>query len=387
MVRFFIARLRYVWRYKRIELFVLVNHLHALLTAVAAIVGVISFTSRTSVCPQSLGRSPDLLENKSTVLYSFMGGVLHQNYYTSSPSLMSSFAHLLPCAGQWKQTITAYLSEDVPSFDIGGFVVGDRLETASLYMKAPGIVCGIPFAQEVFDQCGLDVVWAISEGENINADALASANGKIVVATVSGPAHKILLAERTALNLMARASGIALALHNIVSVARLDGYTGLIAGTRKTTPGLRLVEKYAMVVGGADPHRYDLSAMVMLKDNHIMFHDSITSAVSLARKVAGFATKIEVEVATFEDACQAIEAGADVIMLDNFTGVELKEVAKSLKTKYKGTDHKFLLECLGGLTIDNLRGFVCNDIDIYSTSSIHQGTGIIDFSLKINERK
>lgn len=300
---------------------------------------------------------------------------------------MSSFAHLLPCAGQWKQTITAYLSEDVPSFDIGGFVVGDRLETASLYMKAPGIVCGIPFAQEVFDQCGLDVVWAISEGEDINADALASANGKIVVATVSGPAHKILLAERTALNLMARASGIALALHNIVSVARLDGYTGLIAGTRKTTPGLRLVEKYAMVVGGADPHRYDLSAMVMLKDNHIMSHGSITSAVSLARKVAGFATKIEVEVATFEDACQAIEAGADVIMLDNFTGVELKEVAKSLKTKYKGTNHKFLLECLGGLTIDNLRGFVCNDIDIYSTSSIHQGTGIIDFSLKINERK
>lgn len=168
-----------------------------------------------------------------------------------------------------------------------------------------------------------------------------------------------------------------------MTLAAEGGYTGIIAGTRKTTPGLRAVEKYSMIVGGADPHRYDLSSMVMLKDNHVWSTGSITNAVKAARRVAGFATKIEVEVGTEEEADEAIAAGADVIMLDNFKGAELQATALSIKGKWAGKKH-FLLECSGGLTKANIKEYLTNEIDIYSTSSIHQGVPVIDFSLKIN---
>lgn len=204
------------------------------------------------------------------------------------------------------------------------------------------------------------------------------------MATVSGAAKNILLAERTALNLLARASGVATQSYITKKLADENGYTGLIAGTRKTTPGLRLVEKYAMLVGGVDTHRYDLSSMVMLKDNHIASTGSITDAVAKARLVCGFAVKVEVEVSSEKDAKEAIDAGADVIMLDNFKGDELRKVAQNLKEHYKGGNKAFLLECSGGLTLNNLSSYLSNDIDIYSTSSIHQGTGIVDFSLKID---
>lgn len=292
-----------------------------------------------------------------------------------------NFADLLPFNGKWKQDITDWLSEDVPSFDIGGFVVGDDEKTATLYCKQPGVLSGVPFAQEVFDQCGLLVKWHIKEGTDIALDE----SGKVKVATVKGPVSSILLAERTSLNILARSSGIATASRRLLQLARKTGYKGTIAGTRKTTPGLRRLEKYSMIVGGVDPHRYDLSSMVMLKDNHIWSTGSITEAVQKARKVAGFSTKIEVECQSEKEADEAIFAGADVIMLDNFTGQGLRAAAQSLKSRWwaKGKTN-FLLECSGGLRDDNLKEYLCNDIDIYSTSSVHQGTRVIDFSLKID---
>lgn len=295
-----------------------------------------------------------------------------------------SFANLLPANGRWKQQITEFLLEDVPSFDFGGFVVGDKPETASLYVKQPGVISGVPFAAEVFAQCQLQCQWHFVEGHEVTPQQLAAAGGKLAVATVSGPASRILLAERTALNLLARLLGIATQLRRTRQLADAAGYTGLIAGTRKTTPGLRLVEKYAMLVGGIDTHRYDLSLMVMLKDNHVKSTGSITDAVRRARSVCGFAVKVEVEVASEADAREAIDAGADVVMLDNFDGDALRRVAASLKRHYAGLPKRFLLECLGGLTLQNLGTYLCNDIDIYSTSSVHQGTPIVDFSLKID---
>lgn len=298
--------------------------------------------------------------------------------------MASSYANLLPVNGKWKQQITDYLTEDVPSFDYGAFVVGDKHETASLYMKQSGMICGVPFANEVFKQCELKVEWYYKEGDYIEEEVLAMNKGRLVVATVTGPANKILLSERTALNLLARAAGIATQSYLTKSLADKHGYTGLIAGTRKTTPGLRQLEKYSMLVGGVDPHRYDLSSMVMLKDNHITSTGSISKAVASARSVCGFAVKIEVEVSTEEDAREAIDAGADVIMLDNFKGPELQVAARNLRDHYKNSNKGFMLECSGGLTLQNLSTYLCNDVDIYSTSSIHQGTGIVDFSLKIN---
>ena len=137
-----------------------------------------------------------------------------------------------------------------------------------------------------------------------------------------------------------------------------------------------------MLAGGCDPHRIDLSAMTMLKDNHVKAAGSITRAVKAAQAAGGFAIKVEVECQSEEEADEAVEAGADVVMLDNFTGAGVKIAASRLKDRWKGK-REFLIEVSGGLTEDNVAEFVCNDVDIISTSSIHQGVLHVDFSLKI----
>lgn len=291
------------------------------------------------------------------------------------------FAHLLPVDGKWKKDITSWLDEDTPSFDYGGYVVGENLQSATLWIKSNGVISGVPFAQEVYKQCGLEVEWFLKEGDYI----CGGDEGKVKVALVKGPVRNILLAERLSLNILARCSGVATQSYITIKRAREAGYKGIIAGTRKTTPGLRLLEKYSMLVGGCDSHRYDLSSMIMLKDNHIWSTGSITKAIESAQKVIGFSTKIEVEVQDEAEANEAIAAGADIIMLDNFTGEVLKVAAINLKNKWANTNKKFYLECSGGLTLDNIKDYLCNEIDIYSTSSIHQGVGIVDFSLKINK--
>lgn len=296
---------------------------------------------------------------------------------------MPEYSDLLPVSTAWKQQITAFLSEDIPSFDYGGFVVGSDIKSASLYMKSAGVICGIPFLQEVYDQCEVSVEWLHKEGEYIDPSKV-NESGKVIVAKLRGPSKNILQAERVSLNLMSRLSGIATKTSQIVQLAEKSGYEGIIAGTRKTTPGLRIMEKYAMLVGDADMHRFDLSSMIMLKDNHVWSTGSITNAIKNAKKVGGFSIKVEIEVQSYEEAVEAIEAGGDIIMLDNFQGEALQQVARRLKDQFSGKKH-FLLECSGGLTIENIGEYLCNDVDIYSTSSIHQGTPIVDFSLKIDK--
>lgn len=281
----------------------------------------------------------------------------------------------LPALGKWQSYAQEWVQEDCPSFDIGGYVVGSEEKTAVLWCKQSGRVAGVPFANDVFEKLGLKYEWLVKEGADLEVE------GKVAVCKVSGPANRLLLAERTALNVLARASGIATISRDVLAAARKAGYKGIIAGTRKTTPGFRIVEKYAMHVGGIDMHRYDLSSMVMLKDNHIWSHGSITKAVHKAREFGGFAIKIEVECQSEAEADEAIKAGADVVMLDNFAHSDLKVAAASLKEKW---GNKALLECSGGLRWDNIESFLCNDVDIYSTSMVHQGTGVVDFSLKID---
>jgi nicotinate-nucleotide pyrophosphorylase (carboxylating) len=189
----------------------------------------------------------------------------------------------------------------------------------------------------------------------------------------------------------------------MLSALRAQGWTGILAGTRKTTPGFRVVEKYGILVGGADPHRHDLSHMTMLKDNHVWacanngaaaggktnpesIAAAIPKAIAAAKAAGGFATKVEVEVRSLEEADAAIGAGADVVMLDNFTPEGVRVAAKTLKESWKGTGRSFLVEVSGGLTEENAAAYACPDVDILSTSSIHQGTGIVDFSLKVSLR-
>lgn len=192
--------------------------------------------------------------------------------------------------------------------------------------------------------------------------AFLSATKPIAVATVKGPSRNLLLGERVALNTLARCSGIATKSRRLLELVRKAGYSGILAGTRKTTPGFRLVEKYGMLVGGVDQHRYDLSSMIMLKDNHVWSKGSIIKAVHAAKSVGGFAIKVEVEVQSEEEADEAIAAGADIVMLDNFTGDGLKVAAASLKKRWAEKGRQVLLECSGGLTEQNVEGYLCNGL-------------------------
>lgn len=154
-----------------------------------------------------------------------------------------------------------WLKEDTPNFDYGGFVVGEKEEKAVLLMKSEGILAGRPFFDAIFKELDCQVLW--NEGEGTYHTPVKQ------IATVTGKVRQILLGERVALNIISRASGIATFAQKLRSKAESIGWKGEIAGTRKTTPGFRLVEKYALLAGGISTHRYDLSSMIMLKDNHI----------------------------------------------------------------------------------------------------------------------
>ncbi|KAK0206323.1 Quinolinate phosphoribosyl transferase [Desarmillaria ectypa] len=288
--------------------------------------------------------------------------------------MSNSYEHLLPLS--WKPQVTVWLAEDTPSFDYGGYVVGEVEREAFLFGKGtvPAVLAGSPFFTEVFAQLGCQVEWHIKEGDTFEPIKH--------VATVKGKARHLLLGERVALNMLARCSGIATQSKKIKDLARGYGYNGIVAGTRKTTPGFRLVEKYGMLVGGIDPHRHDLSSMIMLKDNHIWSSGTITAAIQQARSVGGFSLLLDVEVSSEAEADEAIDAGADIVMLDNIEGQELVNVASKLKQKWQGK-RRFLFETSGNITEANLQARAINEIDILSTSVVHQSVQHIDFSLKI----
>lgn len=293
---------------------------------------------------------------------------------STTSAVSEGLENLLP--PHWKNEVKRWLEHDIPKWDIGGYVVGNAQHQASLLGKSAGVLAGVPFATFAIEECGCAVEWHKPEGHIITEDEAAK---KQPVATVTGPTRALLMAERTALNILSRASGVATAAHAAMEVARKHNWHGKVAGTRKTTPGFGIVEKYALLVGGADTHRMDLSSMVMLKDNHIWSTGSITLSVTKARAACGFATKIEVECTSQQDAREAAEAGADVIMLDNYVGAELKVVAAELKQKWP----HIIIEASGGITLDTMPEYFGPHVDIISQGALTNGYDTLDFSLKV----
>ncbi|WVR05728.1 nicotinate-nucleotide diphosphorylase (carboxylating) [Kwoniella sp. DSM 27419] len=290
-----------------------------------------------------------------------------------------NLGHLLPPS--WRSDVQKWFAEDTPSFDWAGFVVGEEEQEAILWGKSGGVLAGVPFFDEVFKQVDCTVEWLMAEGSVVPPDT------KTKVAIVRGKARQLLLGERVALNTLARCSGIASVSRRFRDLARAEGWKGTVAGTRKTTPGFRLVEKYGMMVGGVDPHRHDLSSMVMLKDNHIWATGSIAAAVQTVRRVAGFSLLVNVECQNYDEADEAIAAGANIVMLDNLVGEDLHGAAKKLKDKWRGKGREFLIETSGGIVEGSLQGRIGPDIDILSTSAVHQSCPHVDFSLKIQPKK
>ncbi len=300
----------------------------------------------------------------------------------SDTSVPTDYSSLLPQTNI-QPIIQGWLTDDMPTFDIGGLVVGSSPKKATLYMKQKGVFAGKPFVDAVFDILGCTVTWEDIAVEGTYFDI--KAGEKIVLATVEGPANLILRGERTALNTISRCSGVASTCYKSSQKMKeiFPDWTGAIAGTRKVTPGsFRIVEKYGLIIGGCNTHRLDLSQMTMLKDNHIWScGGDITKAVKLARSAAGFSQKIEVECQSLEEALEAAAAGADVVMLDNYTPQELKEDAKKIKEQ-----HPFVIvEASGGITHDTMHEYVCDAVDIISRGDLTQGYDCLDFSLKIQK--
>ena len=261
------------------------------------------------------------------------------------------------------------LEEDITSEDISTNCVMPEYQKGQvdLICKKDGVICGLWVFQRVFELLDDTVTFdmKVKEGDFVHAGDL--------MAVVTGDIRTLLSGERTALNYLQRMSGIATYTHEIAQL--LEGSHTTLLDTRKTTPNMRLFEKYAVKVGGGSNHRYNLSDGVMLTDNHIGAAGSITKAVRMAKEYASFVHKIEVEVETLEQVKEACEAGADIIMLDNMTPDKMKEAVKLIAGRA-------LTECSGNVTRENIKNMIDVGVDYVSSGALTHSAPIMDISLK-----
>lgn len=267
------------------------------------------------------------------------------------------------------------LEEDINSGDISTNAVMPEYKKAqvTLIAKEDGIIAGLKVFERVFTILDPDtkVDYLEVEGKTVN-DGDQVKKGQ-VLATITGDVRVLLSGERTALNYLQRMSGIATYTHNVAAL--LEGTKTKLLDTRKTTPCMRIFEKYSVKVGGGNNHRYNLSDAVMLKDNHIDAAGSITAAVKAAKDYASFVCKIEVETENLDMVKEAVEAGADIIMLDNMTP---ETMAKAIEI----IDGRALTECSGNITKENIKTITSLGVDYVSSGALTHSAPILDLSLK-----
>ena len=267
--------------------------------------------------------------------------------------------------------IKTALLEDINYLDTTtDYLIDEEQEdTAKFLAKSDGVLCGIEIALRVFEilqPTGFEAKVYKKDG-----DVLKKGD---IIAEIHGKTRTILKGERTALNLIQHMSGIATATHNAVEIVK--GTNASIADTRKTLPGLRALQKYAVTVGGGRNHRYNLSDAAMLKDNHIDAGGGIANAVAKLKTKLGHMTKIELEVRNLDELRQALEADVDVIMLDNMSPALMKEAGEITKGKA-------VLEASGGITDETLREIAETGVDIISMGALTHSVKAFDISLKI----
>ena len=257
------------------------------------------------------------------------------------------------------------LEEDITSEDISTNAVMPEYckGQVELICKQDGIIAGLGVFKRVFELLEFDM--KVKDGDGVK-------NGQLM-AVVTGDIRALLSGERTALNYLQRMSGIATYTNSIVKL--LEGSKTTLLDTRKTTPNMRIFEKYAVKTGGGTNHRYNLSDAVMLKDNHIGAAGSITKAVKMARDYCSFVNKIEVEVENLDMVREAAEAGADIIMLDNMSPEEMKEAIKII-------DGRAVTECSGNVTKENISKMIDVGVDYISSGALTHSAAIMDISLK-----
>ena len=261
------------------------------------------------------------------------------------------------------------LEEDISSEDVSTNAVMPEYKkgTVDLICKEDGIIAGLDVFGRVFHllDTSTEVDYKVKDGDEVKKGQL--------MATVTGDIRVLLSGERVALNYLQRMSGIATYTRSLVKL--LEGSNTTLLDTRKTTPNARIFEKYAVRVGGASNHRYNLSDGVMLKDNHIGAAGSITKAVAMAKEYAPFVRKIEVEVESLEQVKEAADAGADIIMLDNMDVETMKEAIKIIDGRAK-------TECSGNVTKENIAKLTDIGVDYISSGALTHSAPILDISLK-----
>lgn len=261
------------------------------------------------------------------------------------------------------------LKEDIGTGDITTeCCVPEEAQSRAVFRcKQAGVVCGLEVARRVFFLLDPKVQFEskVSEGTKVQVGD--------VVATISGPSRSILSGERVALNLMQHMSGVATQTARMVE--RVAGTKAVIVDTRKTTPGMRVLEKYAVRMGGGTNHRFNLADGVLIKDNHIVAAGGITNAVNNARKMVPHTLKIEVETTNFEEIQEALEAGADIIMLDNMSCADMKKAVGLIAGRAK-------VEASGNMGSRDIREVAEAGVDLISIGALTHSVEALDISLQ-----
>ncbi len=262
------------------------------------------------------------------------------------------------------------LAEDIGRGDLTtqATVPPDVRASAELRFRVPGVVCGLPVAAAVFRRVDPDVVFAalVPEGERLTQPA--------TVARIEGRAAALLTAERVALNLVARMAATATLTRRYVDA--VAGTRAQILDTRKTTPGLRALEKYAVRVGGGRNHRLGLDDGILIKDNHLRIAGSVDEAIARARRAAPPGIRVEVEVETLDELREALGAGADMILLDNMPPARMREAVVLVAGRVP-------LEASGGVTLETVRAIAETGVDFISAGALTHSAGSLDIALDI----
>ena len=270
------------------------------------------------------------------------------------------------------EDLLRFIREDAPWGDVTSeTVVPDVTCRAIVRAKSQGVVAGLSEARRLFEHFGVTV-------RERSADGRAVAPGTVLL-DLDGPARAILLVERTALNIIGRMSGIATRTREAVEAVRAVSPDVRVAATRKTAPGLRVLDKKAVILGGGDPHRYTLSDMALIKDNHLAL-TPLAEAIRRAKKESLYRV-VEVEVETVEDAVTAAGAGADIVLLDNMTPDTVREAVRALAGR--GLRDRLTLEVSGGIGDDDLAGYAAAGVDIISMGALTHTVRNFDVSLDI----
>ncbi|MBI5133578.1 MAG: carboxylating nicotinate-nucleotide diphosphorylase [Thaumarchaeota archaeon] len=274
-----------------------------------------------------------------------------------------------------RNALDEFLKEDIGRGDITSAILPNVKAKAEIICKERAVIAGIKEACILFELVRCKAKNLVRESSFVKPNT--------PIITVTGNAKAILSAERTALNVLMRMSGVSTETRRFVDEVQKINHNVRIACTRKTSPGFRIFDKRAVKVGGGDMHRMRLDEMVLIKDNHLAITGSIKKAIKTAREIHRTRSKIEVEVGSLDEAIEAIEAGADIIMLDNLTPKHVRSVVDALKKK--GLRKKVMIEVSGGVTHKNVKQYASADIDLISIGSLTHSVKAVDMSLAITK--